>query len=71
MVVRSIKWSERDYDNCTRCNSFRQLQAMERSQETNTFVKHSQVMKWLAMIAGDEIIATHTSDEMAYNDCRR
>jgi hypothetical protein len=30
---------------------------MERSQETNTFVKQSQVMKWRAMIAGDEMIA--------------
>jgi hypothetical protein len=30
--------------------------------------QQAQVMKWFAMIAGDEMIATSTSDEMIAND---
>jgi hypothetical protein len=31
-------------------------------------LQHTQVMKWLTMIAGDEMIAMSTSDEMIAND---
>ena len=46
-------------------------EVMKQSQVTNMFVKQLQVMKSLAMIAGGEMIATSTSDDMACNDWRR